>query len=230
MTRRSPIVAALCLAVLSLAPAPLVAADPPRPRDPWVFRSVLDKRPRMLTVALHEKLWVTYDTQDCTLRRAWAGGVRFSGGVYDSAHGPQPTSLGEPLFKAPEAGGAWAVAIDGKPVAALPRYRGYRLGDNDVRLLYDLELPQGRVRVEESPECRVEGDRVTLVRTIKLTGLPAGAVASLGLVGEPASAVEHAVDVSGTTALHRPSTTAPATQMRLTADGTIQLSSTWTHR
>ena len=51
------------------------------PREVWVFRSVLDEMPRMVTAALDEKLWVAYDTQTGLLYRAWSGDVLFDGAV-----------------------------------------------------------------------------------------------------------------------------------------------------
>ena len=65
-----------------------------RPRDIWVFRSVLDKRARMVTMALSDDLWVAYDATNCGLYKAWKGGVKFDGAVYTTSHGPQPTSEG----------------------------------------------------------------------------------------------------------------------------------------
>ena len=41
-----------------------------RPNDPWVFRSVLDKQPRMITFALNDNLWVSYSTDSCSLYKA----------------------------------------------------------------------------------------------------------------------------------------------------------------
>ena len=38
-----------------------------RPRDPWAFRSVLDKKPRMLTLALDSECYVAYDLAHCIL-------------------------------------------------------------------------------------------------------------------------------------------------------------------
>ena len=57
-----------------------------RPNDPWVFRSVLDKQPRMVTFALNDKLWVSYSTDSCSLYKAWAGSVDFTGAVYNMRH------------------------------------------------------------------------------------------------------------------------------------------------
>jgi hypothetical protein len=58
-------------------PDPLHAILVSRPRDPWVFRCVLDRKPRMVTLALAEDLWVAYDATNCGLARAWKGGVKF---------------------------------------------------------------------------------------------------------------------------------------------------------
>ncbi len=41
-----------------------------RPRDPWVFRSVLDNKPRMITAALHDDMYVAYSAQTCQLYKA----------------------------------------------------------------------------------------------------------------------------------------------------------------
>jgi uncharacterized protein len=65
-----------------------------RPRDPFVFRSVLDARTRILTAALASDLWVAYDTETCGLYKAWPGGVDLQGAVFTGEHGPQPTSKG----------------------------------------------------------------------------------------------------------------------------------------
>jgi cytochrome c len=53
-----------------------------RPAEAWVLRSVLDQKPRMLSIALHDKLWVAYNTQTGSLYKAWAGNVNFDGPVY----------------------------------------------------------------------------------------------------------------------------------------------------
>ena len=50
-----------------------------RPMDPWVFRSVLDKKPRMVTAALDDNLFVAYDARACQIYKAWKGGVTFLG-------------------------------------------------------------------------------------------------------------------------------------------------------
>ena len=54
-----------------------------RDRTPWAFRINLDERPRNLVLALHRDLWVTYDTENSGLHRAWTGGVNFNGIIYN---------------------------------------------------------------------------------------------------------------------------------------------------
>ena len=46
-----------------------------RPYQPWVFRSVLDQNPRMITLALNNKLWAAYRTTTGGLYKAWRGEV-----------------------------------------------------------------------------------------------------------------------------------------------------------
>ena len=76
-----------------------------RPLDHWVFRSVLDWNPRMITIALSDDLWASYHTETGALYKAWKGSVYFDGAVYTTAHGPQPISIGnsyiENVYKNP---------------------------------------------------------------------------------------------------------------------------------
>ena len=53
-----------------------------RPRDPWAFRSVLDKKPRMLTIALDTACYVAYDLANCKIYKVWKGGVLMEGAAY----------------------------------------------------------------------------------------------------------------------------------------------------
>ena len=52
-----------------------------RPIDTWVFRSVMDKQPRMLTVALNKDLYTCYNLQSGNLYKVWKGGVNYEGAV-----------------------------------------------------------------------------------------------------------------------------------------------------
>ncbi|MGC4030188.1 MAG: hypothetical protein QM754_00365 [Tepidisphaeraceae bacterium] len=212
------------------------AADaPPRPRDPWVFRSALDGHARMLTVALSDKLYITYDTQHATLARAWHDGVNFTGGVYDARHGPQPTSLGKPYFKAPNETAAWTVQQDGKPVDAKVHYLGYRMNGDSVAIDFAIHTPIGRVKISEVPEVVREGDGITLSRAFTVDGLPTGTTLDLSLAGSDGDAVvEYNVQVPAATPagkLVATPTTQPTSQptslLRITNNGLVRLFTKW---
>ena len=59
------------------------AVGPERPYQPWVFRSVLDQQPRIITLALHDNMWAAYHTDSCALYKIWKGHVQLQGAVYD---------------------------------------------------------------------------------------------------------------------------------------------------
>ena len=63
-----------------------------RPIDPWAFRSVLDMKPRMLTLALDTECYVAYDLANCKLYKAWKGGVLMEGAPYTNKKNVQPES------------------------------------------------------------------------------------------------------------------------------------------
>lgn len=128
------------------------ASDYQRPHTPWVFRSVLDSLPRMLTVGLNDDLWVSYSAQTGALYKAWKGGVNFDGAVYTTVHGPQPSSIGnswlENKFDHP-----WKLIRGGQEEKPVIQYRGHRFRDGHVEINYELKLKDDKlVRVSERPE------------------------------------------------------------------------------
>lgn len=123
-----------------------------RPRDPWVFRCVLDRKPRIVTLALSDEMWVAYDATTCGIYKVWKGGVNFDGPVYTTVHGPQPTSVG-PSYTEGFEGDVWEANVAGKPAAVRAIWRGYQFNGDHVALQYELELEGGRrIAVQESPE------------------------------------------------------------------------------
>ncbi|NND71054.1 MAG: DUF1080 domain-containing protein [Rhodothermales bacterium] len=139
-----------------------------RGRDPWVFRSVLDWQPRMVTFALAEDFWVSYQTDNAALYRVWSDGVSFEGPVYNQSHGPQPVSLGN-AFVSAEPESPWSVEVDGQSYSPAIEYGGHRFADGEAELLYTLVLSDGSsVNVAERPERT--GPR-TLRRTFSVDGL-----------------------------------------------------------
>ena len=135
-----------------LASAVLAAAATERPRDPWVFRCVLDGRPRSVVVALAEDLWVSYDATQVAMVAAWKGDVELLGAVYDAVHGPQPEARG-PRYCSGLEGPVWFAEVEGEILPLEPRWRGYAFVDGRVELRLEARLPDGRsVRVAETPE------------------------------------------------------------------------------
>lgn len=123
-----------------------------RAHTPWAVRSVLDLKPRMLTLALNKNLWVAYSTQFGSFYKAWKGNVNFDGSVYNTKHGPQPITVGADYFinKYEE---PWIVTKAGKSVKADFRYVSYSFRQGQVTLKYELILsPQEKITIEETPE------------------------------------------------------------------------------
>lgn len=147
-----------------------------RPNDPWVFRSVLDKQPRMITFALNDKLWASYSTDSCSLYKVWAGSTDFTGAVYNMRHGPQPMSIGAAWFENAHRQ-PWSVLFNGKPESPRTDYKGHRYTkDGHAELMYDLVLSDGqRIRINERPEY-IERDRQHgFERTFSVENCPANA-------------------------------------------------------
>lgn len=95
------------------------------------FRSVLDGRPRMLTVRLDDDVRVAYDTDSGHLYKAWEGDLELKGAPFDQRHGPQPRSEGGSYLINESA--VWSV--QGQPDARV-RYSGYRIEGDQVFVLY----------------------------------------------------------------------------------------------
>ena len=120
-----------------------------RPQEPWVFRSVLDKNPRIITLALNEDLWVAYKTSDCALYKVWKGGVNFDGPVYTTHHGPQPTSIGDAYF-VNEIENPWSIVDpSGNHTNVKANYLGHRFANGSVELMYGLN---GNIKIYEKVE------------------------------------------------------------------------------
>ena len=124
-----------------------------RPLDPWAFRSVLDRQPRMLTLALDSSLYVAYDLARGTLQKAWKGGVMMEGAPYTDRKNVQPTSWGTAYWADSTRQSSWTVKSDKGHRVKQVDYRGYVLRDNQILLNYALVLTSGdTVRVTERPE------------------------------------------------------------------------------
>lgn len=141
-----------------------------RPREAWVVRSVLDQQPRMMSIALNDKLWVAYSTQYASLFKAWTGGIKFDGPVYTSAHGPQPTSQGITYLNEAVTN-PWRIESNGATITPQVTYKGHRIIDGSVSIRSILKEGSTTVTIEESPEFRDHGNKVGFERVFAVSGL-----------------------------------------------------------
>ena len=178
--------------------APPVAGK--RPISPWVYRCVLDERPRTVVIALDEHLYLAYDAANCSLFKAWGGRLELKGSVHDDSHGPQPEAGGLPYFEPKHNG--WTLRLGDRTAIALkPKWLGYRFEGKRVVLRYALARPLAgatvlgahQIIVEESPEHKTPGKPV-LERHFVVSGLLDGEVLELvngGAFELRAGAVKH---------------------------------------
>lgn len=136
-----------------------------RPHDPWVFRSVLDQKPRMVTAALSDDIWVAYDARTGSLYKAWKGGVNFDGAVYTTVHGPQPTSKGYAYYTDSNEDIEWFLVDGDQVIKPEVNYKGHKFSDDQVVFTYQLITKEGKViTVKETPEVISRGNQTGLSR------------------------------------------------------------------
>jgi len=151
-----------------------------RGHNPWVFRSVIDDLPRAITFALGDELWVAYSAQNASLYKAWKGSVDFDGAVYTSAHGPQPSVVGD-AYIVNEHEHPWRLKIGDQITELKAKYKGHKMVGEHAEMKYELTTPSNqKVTVTERPEIVLnENGRTGFERTFSVSGLPSSA--QLGL-------------------------------------------------
>lgn len=167
----------LAMAVSATAAPPLadlsLASAEARPLSPWVFRSVLDGQPRIVTVALHPDLYIAYNAAEATLFKAWKGSVEFDGAVYTTRHGPQPASTGYAFYQQANHNPVWLIRQGNTTRAAQVKFGGYRFVDEQVIFQYTLTTADGKsINVEETPEYTARNDQTGLQRRFTLIDVP----------------------------------------------------------
>ncbi len=134
---------------------------PGRGHAPWILRSSLDGRPRMLQLALAPGIWLSYGTEIASLYQLWRGELELTGAVYDTRHGPEPVSMGTAWLRQ-------ADETDWRVGDAVPevRYLGHGVDPASGRAYLRSELSRAGTRavVRESPELVHDGERLGLER------------------------------------------------------------------
>ena len=165
--------------LISCQPGKNKNVGPERPFNPWVFRSVLDQQPRIITLALHDDLWAAYHTDSCSLYKVWKGHVQLQGAVYDNAHGPQPISIGDAWIVNPYLH-PWSVQHQGKEVLKEVKYAGHAIHEGRATLRYQLICEDGKtIYVDEQPEVSEKDGQIGFERTYTLHDLPEDYVVSI---------------------------------------------------
>jgi len=168
------------LALLSTCGNPTATKNYERAHTPWAVRSVLDLKPRMLSLALNENLWVAYSTQFGSLYKAWKGDVNFNGTVWNTKHGPQPNTEGidyfENKYESP-----WVVEKNGTAQDAKFTYVSYAFTRGQVTLTYELALSDSEViTIQETPEYIENEEGIPgFERVFQTKNVPAGVSVSL---------------------------------------------------
>ena len=152
-----------------------------RPRDPWAIRSVLDNRPRMLTLAMHQEVYLAYDLSKGTLYKAWKGDIALNGAPFNNLKTIQPTSVGASYLEDSLDHAMWTLKSSSGIHIPAYVYRGYRLTPNRILLQYALVPPTGdTIWVGEEPRIRVKGSQnPSYERHFMVKGLPKGDSLSL---------------------------------------------------
>ncbi|MEZ4905787.1 MAG: c-type cytochrome [Spirosomataceae bacterium] len=156
-----------------------------RPLEMWAFRSVLDKKPRMLTLALDTACYMAYDLAHCRLYKVWKGGVSMDGAAYTAKKDIQPTSWGTPYFVDSLGVSQWHVQLNNQEKLERVVHLGYSFQDNQIHLKYALILTtKDTITVEESPEfVKDASGKPGLERIFKTTNVPDEAIVSLHSLG-----------------------------------------------
>ncbi len=195
---------ALGLAVAVLAAS---ASAQTRPRDPFVFRTVIRENTsntspctaantcmnRLVAVLLHAQMTALYSTERGTLyltRNAVPqdGNLTYSHTQYGSRlQWPGGGNGGAYLHRNTEAQ-PWRIVQNGTPAETKVTYRGFSLGTgndtNVVTLRFDLSSGASVVSVSEKPEYVSVSGSPGLQRTIQVSGLAAGQSLRLHLSGQ----------------------------------------------
>src|SRR5688572_13139756 len=144
-----------------------------RPRDPWAFRSVLARQPRMLTLALDSVCYAAYDLANCRLYKIWKGGVMLEGAAYTDKKNIQPTSWGTSYSNDLE--NTWSVTRADKADSFRISNKGYLFEGNNIVINYQLTTSnQDTISINESPDFNADKNQLSFDRTFTTHNIPDG--------------------------------------------------------
>ncbi len=148
---------------------------------PLAFRSVLDGRPRALTLRLPNAHFVAFTADTGALLKVWSGELDTKGAVFDQRHGPQPESAGVQYWQGEQT--RW---LHGDTPLT---YAGYAIDQGRVTLM----RAAGAVTVNEQVELLGTDHGVRLLRHFEVSGLEEGDTITLQGLHAPAISAEGAL-------------------------------------
>lgn len=144
-----------------------------RPRDPWAFRSVLDRQPRMLTLAFDTACYAAYDLANCRLYKVWKGGVMLEGAAYNDKKNIQPTSWGTSYSNDIE--NKWSIAKGDKEDTFRIINKGYFFQDDNIIINFQLITSNNdTISISESPDFFINNNKPQFNRTFTTHNVPDG--------------------------------------------------------
>lgn len=196
-----------------------------RPIQNWVFRSVLDSQPRMITLALSDAMWVSYHAATGAIYKAWKGSVYFDGAVYTTTHGPQPISIGnsyfENKFKTP-----WVISSGKDTIASTLQYKGHRFVNGSAELVYEIHSPSidKPLKVYEGVEYNQDNGHPILQRTFTTEQVPSNITIALNINLSSIITEDH-ISTDGKWSIKNKSEQVSNERKTLNIDGLLQLNS-----
>lgn len=138
------------------------------------LRSVIDGKPRMLTIALTNDIKASYDTQNASLYKIWQGEINLTGAVFDGRHGPQPSSQGQLFLHNPNAN--WQLSQN-----ASVEYVGYvsEPKSGDITIEYLVKGDSWKASLSERIEQDLTNNEFRIKRLFDVSDLPKSVVLKL---------------------------------------------------
>ena len=146
-----------------------------RSSDFWVRRTVLDEKPRMITISFGDKLYMAYDLGNSELYKVWSGGVIWEGAAINDIKTVQPRTWGVSYEQELGPDSYWMEESDNEKISLKALFKGYVIDDEKITFKYFLTLSNGEsIEVKEQPSIVSKDNTIELTRKFFTSNLPDG--------------------------------------------------------
>ena len=143
--------------------------------DFWVRRTVLDEKPRMITISFGDKLYMAYDLANSELYKAWSGGVIWEGAAINDIKTVQPRTWGVSYEQELNPEFYWMEESGNNKRSLKALYQGYVIDHEKITFKYFVTLSSGElIEVKEQPNIELKDDTIQLTRRFFTSNLPNG--------------------------------------------------------